>query len=158
MNRESDRVLVTRKLNVGARFVLPSTFKPVRADSPAIEVMTDLRQVSAATIEPGATIDRATETMVLRGVRLLFVVKPEPGLIGIITARDTLGERPMQLLQQRGGRHEDLTVADLMREVRDVDIVEMADVLRARVADIVTTLRYQGRQHLLAAEMDALTG
>src|SRR5512134_1299709 len=105
MNRESDRVLVTRKLNLGARFVQPGTFKPVRADSPAIEVMTDLRQVSAATIDPGSSIDKATETMVLRGVRLLFVVKPEEGLIGIITARDTLGERPLQLLQHRGARH-----------------------------------------------------
>ena len=157
MNREGGRVLATRKLSPEARFVQPTTFKPVSADSPAIEVMTDLRLVSAATIDPGASIDRATETMVLRGVRLLFVVRPEPGLLGIITARDTLGERPMQLLQTRGGRHEELTVADLMREVREVDVVELSDVLRAQVADVVATLRDQGRQHMLVAEVDALT-
>src|SRR5512144_2716192 len=98
----SQRVLATRKLKRGARFAQPTTFKPVRADSPAIEAMTDLQEVSAVTITPDVALDRATDTMISRSVRLLFVVAPDGGLIGLITARDTLGERAMQLVQQRG--------------------------------------------------------
>ena len=33
-------------------------------------------------------------------------------VIGVITARDTMGERPIKMVQERGCKHSDLTVAD----------------------------------------------
>ncbi len=42
--------------------------KPVRADSPAIEAMTDFRQVAAATIRATATLAHANESTIARGV------------------------------------------------------------------------------------------
>ena len=53
--------------------------------------------------------------MVSRSVRLLFVVDEDEAIIGVITARDTMGERPIKLLQQRGGKHGDLMVEDVLR-------------------------------------------
>jgi hypothetical protein len=43
--------------------------KPVKTDMPAIDVMTDLRQVAAATIRADATLAQANRTMIARGVR-----------------------------------------------------------------------------------------
>src|SRR5512144_2390916 len=76
----------------------------VRADSPAIAVMTDLTQVNAATIGPDATLADATRLMIARGVRLLLVVDPYRIILGVITVSDTMGERPINLIRDRGGR------------------------------------------------------
>jgi len=136
----------------------PSTFSSVTANSPAIAVMTDLRQVSAATIGAEATLSDATRTMMARNVRLLLVVAADHSVVGLITARDTQGERPIQWLHDRGGKRTDLRVSDLMIRTEDIDMLDMKDVLHAEVGHIVASLEAWGRQHALVAERDALTG
>ena len=64
-------------------------------------VMTDLRQITAATIGPDVTLAQATQTMISRGVRLLLVVNRDDDVLGVITARDTQGERPIQMIQKQ---------------------------------------------------------
>jgi len=130
----------------------------VRADSPAIEVMTDLTQVSAATIGPEATLADATRLMIARGVRLLLVVDRYRSIQGVITAHDTMGERPINLLRDRGGRHHELHVADLMTPREAMEVIDLADVLRAEVGNIVATLKDCARQHALVVERDRMTG
>jgi CBS domain-containing protein len=130
----------------------------VRADSPAIAVMTDLTQVSAATIVPEATLTDATRLMIARGVRLLLVVDRYQVIQGVITARDTMGERPITLLRERGGRHRELHVADLMTPREAIEVLDLADVLRADVGHIVATLKDCARQHAIVIERDRMTG
>ena len=98
------RPLPTGKAPSGTGFIKPSTFTPVRAESPALSVMTDLKQVSAATAVADANLAQATQRMISRGVRLLLVVNRDDEVIGLITARDTQGERPIQIVQDRGGK------------------------------------------------------
>lgn len=52
----------------------PKVHGAVTLASPGIEVMTDLAQVKAATIEPRTTLDRAEQVMIHHGVRSLFVL------------------------------------------------------------------------------------
>jgi CBS domain containing-hemolysin-like protein len=130
----------------------------VRADSPAIAVMTDLTQVTAATIGADATLADATRLMIARGVRLLLVVDRYQVIQGVITAHDTMGERPINLLHERGGRHQELHVADLMTPREAMQVIDMADVLRAEVGHIVATLKECARQHALVVERDKLSG
>jgi CBS domain-containing protein len=130
----------------------------VRADSPAVSVMTDLAQVSAATIGPDATLADANRLMIARGVRLLLVVDRYQVIHGVITAHDTMGERPINLLRERGGRHQELHVADLMTPREAMQVLDMSDVLRSEVGHIVATLKDCARQHALVVERDRLTG
>jgi CBS domain-containing protein len=152
------QALKTFKAPQGTGFSQPSTFTLVRAESPALCVMTDLKQVSAATIGPDATLAQATQTMISRSVRLLLVVNRDDEVLGLITARDTQGEKPIQLIQERGGKHSDLMVSDLMCPREKIDLVDAADVLRATVGDIVETLKQTKRQHAIVGERDAVTG
>lgn len=138
----------------GTTFSQPSTFTLVSADSPAMCVMTDLKQVSAATIGPEATLTQATQTMISRGVRLLLVINKEDEVLGLITARDTQGEKPIQLIQERGGKFNDLLVSDLMCPRERIELVDANDVLRAKVQDIVETLKQTKRQHAIVGERD----
>ena len=124
----------------------------VTADSPAIDVMTDLSRVAAVTIDGDATIDDAHQTMIARGVRALFVVEAEEIVRGIITATDTLGERPIQVAEQRGVLHRDVLVRDVMTPSELLEVMALDEVLHARVGDIVASLKLSGRQHALVIE------
>lgn len=161
LHKEHDsapHVLKTFNAPPGTGYVQPSTFTLVRGDSPAFSVMTDLKRVSAATITPEKSLAEATQTMISRGVRLLLVTNRDDEVLGLITARDTSGERPIQLVQERGCKYSDLTVADLMCPREKIDLIDLADVLKATVADIVATLKALHRQHALVGERDPISG
>lgn len=143
-------------LDQGAGYHQPASFspQPVDIDSPALEVMTDLRLVPAATIDAETSIVSANQAMIARGVRSLLVVDDHGNVIGVVTARDINGERPMQVVGIRGVLHGDVRVRDVMTPRQDVEVLELADVLRAKVGSIVETLRRSGRQHALVVDRD----
>ena len=156
MVRTNYKPLPLRSLKAGTGYHRPSsTYKPVQADSPAIEVMTDLQKVSIATIPVDATLAQATQKMVARGVRLLLVNNLVGEILGLITARDTMGERPIKLLQQSRGKHSDLTVRDCMTPPDNIEALALNDVLHAEVGHIVATLKNSGRQHAIVIDTDA---
>lgn len=129
----------------------------VTMSSSALCVMTDFRKVPVATIGPDATLNQATGEMIARGVRLLIVVEADQ-VLGLITARDTQGERPIQIVRERGVRHETLRVRDLMAPLESMDLLDLGRVMHAEVGDIVATLKNWGRQHALVGERDPATG
>ena len=147
----------THKLSPKAT-LCASGFHLIGPDSPAIEAMTDFARINAVAIETSARIDDANARMISRSVRLLMVVDKDEQVEGLITARDILGEKPMQVAQARGGKREDLTVADLMTPVSNIDTLYLADVVKARVSDILNCLKKTGRQHILVEDIDPATG
>ena len=146
--------VAVRLVGAGAMLVQPieHVARKVKSDSPALEVMTDLAQVAPATIESGATMDAANQTMIRFGVRLLFVHDASGRLAGLITSTDILGEKPMRLVQERGVKHGEILVEDLMTALSLLEAVSIDDVVHAQVGHIVATLERVGRQHLLVAE------
>jgi CBS domain-containing protein len=124
----------------------------VQADSPATDVMTDLARVAAATIPPAASVDEANRVMIRRGVRSLFVVGETNAIEGIITATDVVGERPIQVAQERGLRHAEVLVAHVMTPAAQLEAIDLRDVQQARVGDIVETLKRSDRQHALVID------
>jgi CBS-domain-containing membrane protein len=144
--------LSLRTLGPGARVAEPMTPGRVTLDDPAFAVMTDLREVSAATTTPDESIGQAHAQMIRRGVRLLFVLGPEKVVAGIITATDLLGEKPMRFAQSHGVAHAEIQVADLMTPAADLEALPLLDVAQMRVGHVVATLKSVGRQHLTVAE------
>ena len=159
MERAIYKSLPMTKMGPGITVQAPGAYAPtpVRADSPAIEAMTDFRQVAAATIRATATIAQATQVMIARGVRLLIVVDADRGVVGLVTARDTMGERPINLMREHGLSHGELTVGDLMIPRSGIDVLDISVVLRAEVGHIIATLKEAGRQHVLVVDHDQLT-
>ncbi len=124
----------------------------VHADSPAIDVMTDFARVAAVSTRPSATVDEALRAMHSHRVRALFVVDDQGVVLGLITSTDVLGERPVQIAQQRGVRHDEVQVYEVMTPADRLETMEFQDVLRARVGDVVSSLRHAGRRHALVVE------
>jgi CBS domain-containing protein len=130
----------------------PQAQRKVTLDSPARAVMTDLTEVRAATVHPGLSLAQAEQKMIHQGVRLLFAVTQMPCVDGIVTADALQGDKPLQLIQQRHVRRDELCVADVMTPLSALDVVDLQALERATVANVVATLRQFGRPHLVVVE------
>lgn len=147
-------ILKVHPLEMGVTFQRPGKKKllTVTVKDPALDVMTDFQKVTAITIAPEESIDTANSKMIREGIRLLFVVNGNQNILGLITATDILGEKPIQILQITRGRRKDITVADIMVPQGKIDVLDFSVVSRAKVGDIVETLKKAGRQHALVIE------
>ncbi|MBI2309188.1 MAG: CBS domain-containing protein [Rhodocyclales bacterium] len=156
MTRTTYPALATGSVSAAGCFVSASlTPPPIRIDSPALQVMTDLTRIPAACIGANALVSEANQSMIYRGVRMLFVVDEEKQLQGILTASDVLGERALQAVQNHGIARGDLRVAHIMTPASRLDTIELAMVTRAEVGHVVATLKACGRQHAFVVDRDA---
>ncbi len=135
-----------------------SGYNLVGADSPAIEAMTDFLRVNVVMIGADDSVIEANARMIARGVRMLIVNGAHDAVLGLITARDILGEKPMQVAQARGCKRDELRVAELMTPIGHVDTLYFNEVLHARVIDILDALKHLGRQHILVEDVDPTSG
>ena len=135
-----------------ARIAEPMPPGRVTLDDPAFSVMTDLREVSAATTTADESIATAEAIMIRRSVRLLFVLDGERRLSGVITATDLLGEKPMRFMQARNVTRMEIQVGDLMTPAASLEALTVMDAAQMRVGHIVATLKAVGRRHLMVAE------
>ena len=144
-------------LQAGVGYAQPTQVVPDKAtlDDTAVNVMTDLTRLTAVIILPGDTVDEAQRRMVQRGVRLLLVVDQDRKVVGLITATDILGEKPVLAASERGLRREEVMVRDVMTPQERLEVLGMADVRAAKVGHIVATLKKAGRQHAVVVEHDA---
>lgn len=127
-------------------------------DSPATQVMTDLTQLSAAVATPEMTVHEANRYMISRGVRMLLVLDQREFLAGIVTATDILGEKPVTLTGERGVRHSDILVADVMTPASRLDAFDLHTVQGACVGNVVASLQRARRHHALVTQPGAEGG
>ena len=147
--------LTARHLDSSAGLLRPACVLPdrVRLDDPALDVMTDFSRLTAFIATPGDTIRQAEERMVRRKIRLLFVMDEQDRVAGLITSTDIHGEKPMQVVQSRGIRRDEVLVADIMTPAAQLEAVNLEDVKGAKVGHVLETLKASGRQHALVVEM-----
>ena len=146
----------TLPLQAGAGVVRPvEPPRLVHLDDPASEVMTDFSKVFPITTTPDVTIDEALEIMKNQGVRLLLVLDPNEHVIGLITAADIQGNKPIELVQQQRIPHAEITVGMIMTPQSDIQGLPLDQALRLQVGHIAETLRQLERQHILVLDTDA---
>jgi CBS domain-containing protein len=121
----------------------------IKRDDRAEMVYTDLSQTRPFTVNPTATIDQVNDKMIACGVRLLFVTDVDGKLHGLVTFTDLFGDRPVRYIQEHGGTRGDILAQDIMTPLRSLEVLDIRDVLKARVGDIVETIKAVGRQHVL---------
>jgi CBS domain-containing protein len=93
-----------------------------------------------------------------RGARILLVCDAVRTVVGVLTSRDIAGEKPGRIMAKVGCEREALLVADVMTIRPKLEALSMEDVSRARVGDIIATLRHVDRQHALVLDDDPETG
>jgi CBS domain-containing protein len=148
------RALPHSTLLSGTAYHLPDRIAAplVDAGSPAVDVMTDLRQIAAVTIAFDALIEAANQKMIAHGIRTLIVLDEQRHVNGIFTLTDILGEKPLQFSQQRGVGPADIKVGDIMTPASRIEVIDLAAVLNSRVGDVLETLKLSRRQHALVVD------
>jgi CBS-domain-containing membrane protein len=127
----------------------------VTPEDPALAVMTDLTRVPAVLVDPDVDIEAALRIMVRRGVRSLLVVNVDNEIVGLISASDLLGEKPLQHLREHGGPRAEVRVHELMTPIAELEVLPFSAVAQARVGNVRATLEQGGRQHALVVEHSA---
>ena len=152
MNR--DAALTTFRLEPGIFLAQaqPPASAAVTLASPALEVMTDLTLVKAATTHPSTSLRQAEQMMIYQGVRMLFVVSDMPSLEGLITTTDLTGDRAMRVVSERNAHHDELSVGDVMTPLSMLDAIEFERMHAAVVGNVIATLKRFGRNHLLVVQ------
>ena len=148
------KALPVMTASVDTVLMRPSQRMPehVSLQSPAIDAMTDLSRVAAASVDPNVSLDKAEERMRNARVRLLFVLNESGDVLGLITLNDLKGMRPMRFQQEMGVSRSEVLVRDIMTPRETLEALAMADVAEANVGDIIETLKRTGRQHALVVE------
>lgn len=82
----------------------------------------------------------------------LLVLDPAGTLMGILTANDILGEKPMRFAHENHLKREEVLVRHVMTPLRGSIPMLFDAVLHAKVGNVVATLLECGRHHLLVAE------
>ncbi len=152
--RNNFAVLTSHPLKSGSAFSRPTQVLPqnVKLNDPAINVMTDLRSVSVVNVRARTSLDKANAKMIRYGVRTLLVLDDADRVVGFLTATDVMGEKPVRFLQQVGGTHADIMVSDVMTVQGELEVLNLEDVLKAKVGNILVTLKAAGRQHAMVVE------
>lgn len=127
----------------------------VTPEDSALAVMTDLTRVPAVLVDPDVDIEAGLRIMVRRGVRSLLVVNVDNEIVGLISAPDLLGEKPLQHLREHGGRRADVRIYELMTPIAELEVLPLSSVAQARVGNVLATLEQSGRQHALVVEESA---
>ncbi len=148
------KLLTRQTLPVNTPIRHPITPEVVHASEPALSVMTDLSFTLAYTTTANIAINEALEKMIHCGVRMLLVVDPNSNVVGLITARDIMGDKPVSFSSKEKIPRAKICVGDIMTSRANVQVLSMKEVERATIGDIVVTLREAGHQHALVVEQD----
>jgi len=132
----------------------PSIPTVLTVDSPATEAMTDLRRIHPISITGDASLEQARTTMIVCGVKLLFVKGARGDIAGLITATDLAGEKSIKTASGSARKVPELTVDDLMTRASDLEFLDYARVAKSELGHIVSTLKTRGRQHALVTSTD----
>ena len=133
----------------------PGERSGVHLRDPALAVYSDLRSGPCVVVPPGDGLPETLALMLRAGVRMAFVGEAVQGVgstVGVITAGDLQSERPVVRALQAGQRHQDLRVGDVMTPLAEWPLVDFSALARARVGDVVETLRAHGRPYLLVVD------
>lgn len=123
--------------------------------SPAMTVLTDFSQVVPQSIDADTPIDEAHLKMRYGGVRLLFVMDKQLHCIGVITSKEVIGTRRINLaMQQRNLNRADITAEMIMTPWHKLSAMPMSQLGSLTIEDLVISMETFTDQHLLITEQN----
>jgi CBS-domain-containing membrane protein len=104
---------------------------------PALSVMTDFRERTSITVPATAQIDVALEHMKHTGVRSAFAIdEVQRVVVGLITAYDIMGEKPMRHMRASDIKRDQVLVRDLMTRPGDWLVLQLRQLESGTVGEV----------------------
>ncbi|HEX5687265.1 MAG TPA: hypothetical protein VFY73_24885 [Ideonella sp.] len=131
---------------------LPQASQTATLTDPAISQMTDLRLAACVKVDHRDGIAPTLHVMQRAGVRMAFVTGIAGELIGLVTADDLQGERPMLRAMADHIGVEELTLDQVMTPRAEWQVVDAWQIEHCRLGNVAATMREHGLRYLLVAE------
>lgn len=123
----------------------------ITLQSSALEVFTDFSRVEPQVINSDTTAADARKLMIQAHVRLKFIVDRNGDFIGTISADDLLDRKIVQKVAL-GVKRDEMTVADLMQPKRDLAALDINEIQKASIGDVVSLLQNSHQRHCLVQD------
>lgn len=137
-------------------FLTSPAAKELTPESPALELMTDFKQSAPQSVASDTPINDAHLKMRHSGVRLLFVIDPDGHCIGVLTAKEVIGTRRVNLaMQQRQIDREEVTAEMIMTPWEKLSAMPMEHLASLSIQDLILSMESFTEQHLLITEHNA---
>lgn len=131
---------------------LPDTQRQARPEDPALSLLTDLCHSACVVAGHRDRLDQTLHLMMRAGVRMVFVAGADGALVGMVTAEDLQGERPVVRASSHHVPHSELTVSDVMVPLHRWPTVDLGRVRTARLGEIAATMHEHGLRYLLVTQ------
>lgn len=147
--------LPTVSLQSGVAYMHPlGPQEVVHWDDPALHAMVDFKYLKAETIGPDDSIDTALLAVKNCPYHVLLVVNHEHHVLGIVSAEDLLGEKPLKAIEQKRLHRAEISVQMVMIPQREIVTFELESLRHAKVGHIVQTLRAHKQHYGLVVKVD----
>jgi len=127
-------------------------------NDPAVSVMVDFQYHIPPIISAHKSLDEARTEMEIYHLPVLLVANYEKKIIGIVTAEDILGEKPVKVSQERRIPRNEIEVEMVMSPFKNATVVTLDDLTHAKVGHIIQTFRETKQHILLVTHEDKLCG
>jgi hypothetical protein len=131
---------------------LPKAQRMARPEDPALSLLTDLCHSACVVASHLDGLDETLHLMMRAGVRMVFVAGVDGALVGMVTAEDLQGERPVLRASTHHVPHRELTVGDVMVSVDRWQTLDLSRVRTARLGEIAATMHEHGLRYLLVTQ------
>lgn len=131
---------------------LPDTQRHARPEDPALSLLTDLCHSACVVAGHRDRLDQTLHLMMRAGVRMVFVAGADGALVGMVTAEDLQGERPVVRASSHHVPHSELTVSDVMVPLHRWPTVDLGRARTARLGEIAATMHEHGLRYLLVTQ------
>jgi DeoR family transcriptional regulator, catabolite repression regulator len=142
-------ILQTCSISSQDYLITPDEIFEVTLDSPALDILTDFKKTAPLVIDQAIDLVTAEDLMKKTHVKLQLVLA-HGEFVGTLAFEDLISEKTMLRANHR--HRSDICVNEVMIPRSCLKAIEFNDVKRARVKDIVETLKNEGRQHFLVVE------
>lgn len=134
-----------------SHLVQPDEFGGLEMDSPASEIFTDFKKHRPLTIEGDTPALDAAMLMRRSHARMKLVTDAKGEFIGTITA-DDLSDQNLMVKVAKGERLREVTVSEMMMPKRDILAMDIQEMERATIGDVIDTLQRSGQPHCLIVD------
>lgn len=129
--------------------ITPDENYEITLDSSALDIFTDFKKTPPLVIEQSLDVVTAEDLMKKTHVKLKLVLD-KGEFVGALAYEDLIGEKVMS--RTNHVHRTDIFVSEVMTPKTCLKAIEFNDVKRAKIRDIVETLKNEGKQHFLVID------
>ncbi len=144
--------LATSHLSENNHYISPPSLPElVHLDDPATDILINFEIHGPAITQPKNLIDDAMVEMKAHGAHMMLVVDDHT-VQGVISSEDILGEKPMQIIQERRIKRSEIVVRTVMTPREKLVAISYHDLTHSKVGHVLATLSHSKHHYLIVVD------